>query len=165
MVEYSVGLSWFNFFLQPVFIRGIRIATVGENSRIFNFPQIRVTWRSTYRECERWKYGARGGERERESRISYSSNPKGGGGWFVEGRSTLSFLSAFHFELKWQGAGQTQIHFLNVVLYARNCTENTYSRGGGQCERGGSITNAIKLSVDGSRSVLVYQDEAASVEC
>lgn len=30
---------------------------------------------------------------------------------------------------------------------------------------GGSITNAIKLSVDGSRSVLVYQDEAASVEC
>lgn len=35
------------------------------------------------------------------------------------------------------------------------------ARGGG----GGSITNAIKLSVDGSRSVLVYQDEAASVEC
>lgn len=44
--------------------------------------------------------GERRRERERESRISHSSNPKGGGGWFVEGRSTLSFLSAFHFELK-----------------------------------------------------------------
>lgn len=160
MVEYSVGLSWFNFFLQPVFIRGIRIATVGENSRIFNFPQIRVTWRSTYRECERWKYGARGGERERESNIAFIEPERRR--WLVRGRTEHTFISlrfSFRVEMTRGGTpGQTQIHFLNVVLYARNCTENTYSRGGGvgQCERGGSITNAIKLSVDGSRSVLVY---------
>lgn len=61
---------------------------------------------------------------------------------------------------------QTQIHFLNVVLYARKIlipvmvVASVCVR-----ERERSITNAIKLSVDESRSVLVYQDEAASVEC
>lgn len=113
--------------------------------------------------------GERRRERERESNIAFIEPERRR--WLVRGRTEHTFISlrfSFRVEMTRGGTpGQTQIHFLNVVLYARNCTENTYSRGGGvgQCERGGSITNAIKLSVDGSRSVLVYQDEAASVEC